>query len=365
MRGSLACLLLVGGSYAASIYLNPPQSLPSSLSVSEANAVLSHHLGLEAFESLADHTDLFGGWAQQESFVGSGWGHALLLTISEDDAEAAIPPSLERSSLVSSKMASFSSLVPTYLERARHAHAHTYSQPSHSAGVPRMLDIFSAPSSASEAFLSQAAALVDFLESAAVPADTFAALELSALAQLAAQHGRTSEQYTLAAETVRGLLSTAVDSARLKLAVVSVPAPALGLAKRQAQPPSQSPLPPPILSPAQPVGAVSTCYASAEACGNSTDACSGHGSCVAASKAGRTCFVCACGATKDAKGRTENWAGGACERKDVSGPFVLLAGTVVTLVLLVGGSVALLTAVGGQELPSTLTGGIVPTARRD
>ena len=38
-----------------------------------------------------------------------------------------------------------------------------------------------------------------------------------------------------------------------------------------------------------------------------------------ASKAGMTCFICACTATKDSMGRTENWAGEACERKDVSG----------------------------------------------
>ena len=43
-------------------------------------------------------------------------------------------------------------------------------------------------------------------------------------------------------------------------------------------------------------------------------------------------------------------------------PFVLLAGTTVTLLLLVGGSIALLTAVGEQKLPSTLTGGVASGA---
>lgn len=46
-------------------------------------------------------------------------------------------------------------------------------------------------------------------------------------------------------------------------------------------------------------------------------------------------------------------------------PFVLLTGTVVALIVLVGGSIALLSGIGEQELPSTLTGGIVPTSRKD
>ena len=37
-------------------------------------------------------------------------------------------------------------------------------------------------------------------------------------------------------------------------------------------------------------------------------------------------------------------------------PFVLIAGTVITLVLIVAGSIALLSGVGNQPLPSVLTG---------
>ena len=44
-------------------------------------------------------------------------------------------------------------------------------------------------------------------------------------------------------------------------------------------------------------------------------------------------------------------------------PFVLLAGTTVTLLLLVLGSVGLLSGVGGEKLPSTLTGGVGHSAR--
>jgi len=90
---------------------------------------------------------------------------------------------------------------------------------------------------------------------------------------------------------------------------------------------------------------------------NSTSTCSGRGKCVEASKAGRTCFVCNCGKTTTGEGnkiKTDYWAGESCERKDISGPFVLLSGTVIVMVLLIVGSISLLYGVGDHPLPSTL-----------
>lgn len=183
-----------------------------------------------------------------------------------------------------------------------------------------MLDIFSVPSSSSQSFLSQMTTLVDFAESEDVPTDKFAAIQLTGLSVLAAEYGRQSEQYKLAAETIRGFLSSVTEMRDLKLAVVTLP-PSVPLAKRQAssliQPP-QTPFPSPQPGPAQPINAIATCYTSAETCGNSTGSCSGHGQCVPATKQGHTCYVCACSATKDSKGQTEDWAGTACERRDVS-----------------------------------------------
>jgi hypothetical protein len=117
-------------------------------------------------------------------------------------------------------------------------------------------------------------------------------------------------------------------------------------------------------TPQQPIGSLSTCFSSGDVCEDATNGCSGRGVCVSASKAGMTCFVCACQVTTSDEGRTEAWAGEACERKDISGPFVLITGTVIGLILLIGGSVSLLYTVGGQELPSLLMGGAVG-ARKD
>lgn len=235
----------------------------------------------------------------------------------------AVPSSLKESFslLEDSSIYSLASLIPAYIGRARHTYSNVFSQHSLPQGVPRIIDIFSVPSSASQTFLSEMTTLVEFLESDDIPTDKFAALELTGLSALAEQHGRDSEQYRLASETIRSFLASALEKRDLKLALVTVP-PSVSSLKRQdgyAFQPPQSPLPPPIANPAEPIDAVATCYTSAETCGNSTNACSGHGQCVMATKAGRSCFVCACSATKDSRGGTENWAGSACERKDVSG----------------------------------------------
>lgn len=156
----------------------------------------------------------------------------------------------------------------------------------------------------------------DFLETKN-PIERFGAFELTGLHQIAHAYGRQSEEYKLAAQTTRALLQSAMSNANLHLALLTTPLPSHVDKRQSVQPPDQSPFPSPV--PKQPISGSSTCFASAEACGNSTSACSGRGECVAASKAGRTCFVCACAQTKSTKGKTETWVGESCERKDISG----------------------------------------------
>lgn len=53
-------------------------------------------------------------------------------------------------------------------------------------------------------------------------------------------------------------------------------------------------------------------------CTNATSGCSGYGEGAPASKTVKSCFVCTCQTTRDKKNRSEDWAGIACKRKDVS-----------------------------------------------
>ncbi|KAJ7075831.1 hypothetical protein C8R43DRAFT_1054067 [Mycena crocata] len=127
----------------------------------------------------------------------------------------------------------------------------------------------------------------------------------------------------------------------------------------------QAPFPRP--PPQSPIGSISTCHTTLDACSNATSSCSGRGECSGATKSGRTCFVCSCGTTRTGSGnqvKTETWVGESCERKDISAPFVLLTGTTIVLLLVIAGSVSLLYTVGNIELPSVLMGGAV-NAKKD
>jgi hypothetical protein len=207
-----------------------------------------------------------------------------------------------------------------------------------------------------ETFISELSALIAFLESDDLSWDRFGAFHITGLRTIADTYGRESEQYTMAAESLTAALRSALSKTpHFNVVIFTYPetrAGGSGVERRQ----DQSPLPSPV--PLPPVGSDALCFTSEEVCSNSTDACSGHGACVKANKAGRTCFTCACEATKDSAGRTQYWAGRKCERKDVSGPFVLITGTVITLILIVVGSIALLFGVGNQPLPSVLTGSV-------
>ena len=171
-----------------------------------------------------------------------------------------------------------------------------------------------------ETFVSELSALVVFLESDDLSWDRFGAFHITGLRTIADAYGRESEQYTLAASSLTAALRSALSKKpHLDLVIFThpeTPAAANGggrVERRQDQSPLPSPLPLP------PVGSDTLCFTSEEICSNSTNSCTGHGTCVKANRAGRTCFTCACEATRDSAGRTQYWAGRKCERKDVSG----------------------------------------------
>ncbi|KAJ7091989.1 hypothetical protein B0H15DRAFT_834939 [Mycena belliarum] len=330
---------------AVNVYLYPPQtSLRTNFGPEDASAALSRHLGLEIFETLRDSSALD---YSDEYFVAQGPINALLLTLDEADAKAVRIPASLRSSFElptppSSQITTLSSVISTYLHRAAHAYT----------------SIFSAdPSSQSRtawytAELDSIASFFDGAQSA-----SFAAAELSGLANMRTTHGTNSEEYQTSLAATQKLLEYAIDhNIHVAMLTFSSSASKRALASQA----SQAPFPRP--PPQSPIGSVSTCHTTLDACTNATSSCSGRGECAGATKSGRTCFVCSCGTTRTGSGnqvKTEIWVGESCERKDVSGPFVLLAGTTVVLMLVIAGSISLLYSVGNIELPSVLMGGAV------
>lgn len=108
--------------------------------------------------------------------------------------------------------------------------------------------------------------------------------------------------------------------------------------------------------------AVPACFSSLASCTNTTNACSGHGSCY---EAHNNCFKCRCVATvlvepdSDGDGKkTVMWGGGACEKKDISVPFLLFASIGVGAAILISGSIGMLWGMGSAELPKVLSAGV-------
>ncbi|KAG2355493.1 hypothetical protein BDR07DRAFT_1613634 [Suillus spraguei] len=344
---ALSCLLSLGLSQAADVYLSPSQAFPSRLSLQHAGFVLSQHLGLEPIENFQNYGELL----REQEFVAQGASNALFLLVDDANLQDIIPSFMSRSfSIAGAPTSSLTSFVSSYLQHAAHAYSLVYSDLAIPLeGIPRTLDIFSAPTPANEAFLAEISTLVKFFEP-------------TADITMTTTYGRSSDQYQLAAKTVRAVLEASIADAKTRVAVLSY-TPSLTMDKRQAQ--QQSPLPASRPPAGPPIRTMSSCFTSAETCSNATNACFGHGQCVSNVNAEQECFVCACSDTMSDSGKMESWAGDMCQRKDISSTFVLIAGTAITLILLMGGSVSLLYSVGSDELPSILTGGVASGLRRE
>ncbi|KAK5050391.1 hypothetical protein LTR84_003672 [Exophiala bonariae] len=102
------------------------------------------------------------------------------------------------------------------------------------------------------------------------------------------------------------------------------------------------------------------CFASQSACDNTTNFCSGHGTCY---QAHSKCFKCRCGSTlarvnADGTTKTTQWGGLACQKKDVSVPFILFATFGVFMAAVIAGGIGLLYNMGAEPLPSVIGAGV-------
>ncbi|KXS98980.1 hypothetical protein AC578_4994 [Pseudocercospora eumusae] len=122
-------------------------------------------------------------------------------------------------------------------------------------------------------------------------------------------------------------------------------------------------------------GILPACFTSQSACESATRNCTGHGQCskkyhdpdslAPGGSTGLDCWSCQCKSTKSSDGKkTTVWGGPACQKKDVSVEFWLIALFTVALVSLIGFAVGTLFSMGSEELPSVIGAGVSgPTAR--
>ena len=98
-------------------------------------------------------------------------------------------------------------------------------------------------------------------------------------------------------------------------------------------------------------------FNSLASCEKTTLNCSGHGECKllhkARDKTQQDRYGCACSPTIVGKGNTRrvtNWAGPACQKKDISTPFWLFVGTGVMLAFLISTIIGMMYSIGSEEL---------------
>lgn len=111
------------------------------------------------------------------------------------------------------------------------------------------------------------------------------------------------------------------------------------------------------------------CHASESSCSESTNNCSGHGYCYKKYGSDETivndCYACKCQETtirkQDGTIQKAQWGGSACQKRDISSPFFLIAGVTVIGVLAISTAIGLLFQVGEAELPSVISAGVSGT----
>ncbi|GAB1521451.1 hypothetical protein RhiTH_004547 [Rhizoctonia solani] len=363
-------------------------SAPPSLTLPQTNKVLANHLGLDIYESLED----YGEGKEWQKMLKSGIDslldgdeapkNTMMLVLYTDRPQdlAAMPtfdyfpeqPSFYINSTLSRR--DISALLSNYAAHARENFAtipkgldwNTDSDFTSKFNADDIIQTFKVPGKSAELFLDEITAIQYFKHgswSKNAEASNFATFEITALDLLAEEYGRDSEQYRKAVDVIEWLSILGWHEGETYSLIVTPKTEPEGHSYHQARN-----IAAPIERRAPVSGSVPiySCFKSADTCSNATSACSGRGSCVPVSRAGRTCFTCKCEPSRSQDGMTTTyWAGQKCERKDVSSAFVLLTGTVVGVLVIAFGSVALLYGVGDEKLPGTLTGGAVHGTKHD
>ncbi|KAK3392694.1 hypothetical protein B0H63DRAFT_424442 [Podospora didyma] len=112
----------------------------------------------------------------------------------------------------------------------------------------------------------------------------------------------------------------------------------------------------------RPKGRIPHCFNSFNSCIAGTDNCSGHGKCFNKNTQNdtRACFSCLCERTVVNK-TTTFWAGGACQKEDISVQFWLITGFTIAIIGAVTFSIGLLYSVGSETLPGVIGAGVSRT----
>jgi hypothetical protein len=121
-------------------------------------------------------------------------------------------------------------------------------------------------------------------------------------------------------------------------------------------------------------GVLPFCYSSLDACMSTTNNCSGRGECYKKYSGGAdskgSCFACGCRATNETfkyesgqRYTLTNWGGAACQKRDISGPFWLIAIFTVVMFGLISWAIGMLFSIGEETLPGVIGAGVSSKTR--
>ncbi|CCO29418.1 putative protein C1709,03 [Rhizoctonia solani AG-1 IB] len=316
-------------------------SVSPSLTLPQTNKVLANHLGLDIYESLED----YGESKQWQKMLKSGIDsllegdqlpkNTMMFVLYTDRPQdlASMPtfnyfperPSFYINSTLSRR--DVSALLSNYGAHARDSFAimpkglnwNGDSEFASKFDGDDIIQTFKVPGKSAALFLDEIMAIQYFRHgswSKSTETPNFATFEITALDLLGEEYGRDSEQYRKAVDVIEWLSILGWHEGETYSLIVTPKTEPEGHSYHQIRGAVSS-----IERRAPVSGSVPiySCFKSADSCGNATSSCSGRGSCVSVSRAGRTCYTCKCEPSRSKDGMTTTyWAGQQCERKDVS-----------------------------------------------
>ncbi|MCJ1435903.1 hypothetical protein MMC27_005279 [Xylographa pallens] len=245
--------------------------------------------------------------------------------------------------------------------------------------------------------------------------DSTSFLYISLLERIIAKEGLSSDRYQHYMSLLHDLLNNFVHQEGVHESTVVLMPPASKQAKRSAEtygsyrvptntlrireqqeeeplsvyrpstsPPAVHGSPPTYLhatnSSSRPKVTMPICHSTEALCVSTTQGCSGHGNCYKKNRdptgedTANDCWACGCTASvvnvtnsenKTIGIKTTNWGGPACQKKDVSAPFFLLAGFTIFIVATLSWGIGLLYSIGEEDLPSVIGAGVTgPRAQK-
>lgn len=185
--------------------------------------ILAHHLGLEMCDALGDN-EIQGMWynlKRQPFCSAEDTSSGMLVSVESRNPRDFLPSQFSDPSYTVSHSPSTSALISTFIDKATHVYSSVFSSHGTEPSQKRTLDIPSHSNAAAQ-FKQETLSMIDFVEDSS-QSPRFGAFEIKSLAMLADEFGRQSDEYMMAVQTLKGILSHSTSSSLNVAFIVTSP----------------------------------------------------------------------------------------------------------------------------------------------